>query len=198
LFIATYDAFICKEVNYEIRKANELEKKIIPCKHARVEWSKVEKIRIYTQGISFEGTDELIREILPRLEKELGVVVSTRPQDNNDTAERHEMIIPSKSNWWRIREIEQHLEDASNLEEEVFSNPAYIIGWMFRVQSSVKEMFGETSLYHQRLPKIPLREIADASVGYANHIKRFRKAKEHLRAILKEIRKADDNNNSKH
>jgi hypothetical protein len=197
LFIATYDAFSSEEVNYEIRRAKEMQKRIIPCKHACVRWSQVEEIGIYTQGIPFDTKEELIREIGPRLEKELGVI-PTRSQVNNDTThQQHKVRLPTKSNWWKIREIEQHLEDVSDLDEEL-ANPAFFIGWLYRVDSSLKEMFGEKSKYYRNFPRFSLHELSDITLPFDYPNTRFKMAKKHLREILQEIKKVDDNNNSKH
>src|SRR5215217_6240202 len=78
IFIATADVAISYEVAaYEIRKAKELRKHIIPCKHTNIKnWSQLKKFEIeYNQGTNFHTPHELVRE----LSGELMVIPQQRP-----------------------------------------------------------------------------------------------------------------------
>jgi hypothetical protein len=54
-------------------------------------------------------------------------------------------------------------------------------------------MFGETSKYYGLFLRISPHELSDALLPHDYPITRFRRAKKHLREILKEIRTEDNN-----
>jgi hypothetical protein len=91
------------------------------------------------------------------------------------------------SNRWQIHEMEKLLVEASDLEKEL-PNPTFIVAWMFKVESSLKEVFGEKSQYYQFFPGITPEEISDATVADVSYTQYLRRGKEYLQTILKELR----------
>jgi hypothetical protein len=192
LFIATPDALDSEQVAKEVSEAKRLKKRIIPCKHSEINWSDLKKLGIDSiQGIEFDTKEDLMRKIGPLLDTEFRVITDRSP--HKDTLQ-YETGLTSTSNWWLTREIKKCLDDASELEKGLPPHPTYIVPWMFKVDSFLKEAFGENSRYHQFFPKIMPSEISDASVADANYINYFREAKEHLQAILRDLSEDNDNN----
>jgi hypothetical protein len=102
LLIATKEAIYSGEVNGEVAQAIRQQKRIIPCKHEKVQWSDLETLSIYSiRGPEFRNEYELTRK-LPEFnvepdQYEPPSISPSGDEDNVDEPEEEQYEPPSIS-----------------------------------------------------------------------------------------------------
>jgi TIR domain-containing protein len=143
LLIATHGALESDEVDKEITLANQLEKRIIPCKHISVEWSDLQKWGVDSkQGLEFKSQYELVRIIHPQLLQEKGITL-VRAQQNDIVTDETRLLASSK--------YDPSLRDGT--EGKVPSAYIVIGGKPSKLQLEHEPMSQDRVAYYERPPQ---------------------------------------------